>query len=108
MDILFEVGVILALLVANVLPFFWTDKRSWFSRVTLLQACAAAILLVFGVWWRSGDFRASGDVFPLWGGNTVTAAFGGEYRYEVYDDFRPPFAGLNPVTWQPAGLVYYG
>jgi iron complex outermembrane receptor protein len=44
----------------------------------------------------SGDVRASGDVFPIWGGNSIGAAFGGEYRYEVYDDFRPPYAGLNP------------
>jgi len=45
---------------------------------------------------RSGDVRASGDVFELWGGNKIGAAIGGEYRYEGYDDFRPPFAGLNP------------
>ena len=45
----------------------------------------------------SGDFRASGDVFPIWGGNSIGAAFGGEFRYETYDDFRPPFAGLNPA-----------
>ncbi|MBA4136546.1 MAG: hypothetical protein C0518_04440 [Opitutus sp.] len=45
----------------------------------------------------SGDFRASGDVLPIWGGNTIGAAFGGEFRYEVYDDFRPPYAGLNPA-----------
>jgi outer membrane receptor protein involved in Fe transport len=44
----------------------------------------------------SGDFRASGDVFPLWGGNKIGGAFGGEFRYEAYDDFRPPYAGLNP------------
>jgi outer membrane receptor protein involved in Fe transport len=44
----------------------------------------------------SGDFRASGDVFPLWGGNKIGGAFGGEFRYEGYDDYRPPFAGLNP------------
>ena len=44
----------------------------------------------------SGDFRASGDVFPIWGGNSIGGAFGGEFRYEAYDDFRPPFAGLNP------------
>ena len=44
----------------------------------------------------SGDVRAAGEVFPIWGGNSIGAAFGGEYRYEVYDDFRPPFAGLNP------------
>ncbi|MBK8858135.1 MAG: TonB-dependent receptor [Opitutaceae bacterium] len=43
------------------------------------------------------DFRATGEVVPLWGGNTLSAALGGEYRREVYDDFRPPYAGLNPV-----------
>jgi outer membrane receptor protein involved in Fe transport len=44
----------------------------------------------------SGDFRASGDVFPLWGGNKIGGAFGGEFRFEAYDDYRPPYAGLNP------------
>ncbi len=44
----------------------------------------------------SADFRASGDVFPLWGGNKIGGAFGGEFRYEAYDDYRPPYAGLNP------------
>ncbi len=44
----------------------------------------------------SGDFRASGDLFSLWGGNKIGGAFGGEFRYEAYDDFRPPSAGLNP------------
>jgi outer membrane receptor protein involved in Fe transport len=44
----------------------------------------------------SADFRASGDLFPLWRGNTVGGAFGGEFREEGYDDYRPPFAGLNP------------
>ncbi len=44
----------------------------------------------------SGDFRASGNVFPLWGGNKIGGAFGGEFRFEAYDDFRPPYAGLNP------------
>lgn len=42
------------------------------------------------------DFRASGDLFQLWGGNKIGGAFGGEFRYEAYDDFRPPYAGLNP------------
>ena len=42
------------------------------------------------------DARAAGEVWPIWGGNSISAAFGGEYRYEVYDDYRPPFAGLNP------------
>jgi outer membrane receptor protein involved in Fe transport len=46
----------------------------------------------------SGDFRASGDLWPIWGGNTIGAAVGGEYRYEGYDDSRPPFAGLNPAN----------
>lgn len=46
----------------------------------------------------SGDFRASGDLWPIWGGNTIGAAVGGEYRYEGYDDTRPPFAGLNPAN----------
>jgi iron complex outermembrane receptor protein len=46
----------------------------------------------------SGDFRASGDLWPIWGGNTIGAAVGGEYRYEGYDDTRPPFAGLNPAS----------
>jgi iron complex outermembrane recepter protein len=45
----------------------------------------------------SGDLRASGDLLPIWGGNTIGAAVGGEYRYEGYDDSRPPFAGLNPA-----------
>ncbi len=44
----------------------------------------------------SADFRASGDLLPLWGGNSIGGAFGGEYRYEIYDDTRPAFAGLNP------------
>lgn len=43
------------------------------------------------------DFRASGEVLPLWAGNVLSAAVGAEYRREVYDDFRPPYAGLNPV-----------
>ena len=45
----------------------------------------------------SGDFRASGEMLPLWGGNTVGGAVGGEFRYEAYDDYRPPYAGLNPA-----------
>ena len=43
------------------------------------------------------DFRASGDVRKIWGGNTISGAFGGEFRYEAFDDYRPPFVGLNPV-----------
>lgn len=45
----------------------------------------------------SADIRATGEVFPLWGGNVIGAAFGGEFRYEAYDDYRPPYAGLNPA-----------
>jgi outer membrane receptor protein involved in Fe transport len=45
----------------------------------------------------SGDARASGDIFPIWGGNTIGGAVGGEFRYEAYDDYRPPYAGLNPA-----------
>lgn len=44
----------------------------------------------------SVDARASGDLFPIWAGNKIGGAFGAEFRYEAYDDFRPPFAGLNP------------
>lgn len=46
----------------------------------------------------SWDFRASGELFPLWGGNAASVAFGAEVRYETYDDVRPPFAGLNPAS----------
>lgn len=45
----------------------------------------------------SADFRASGDLWRIWGGNSIGGAFGGEFRYEAYDRFRPPFAGLNPA-----------
>jgi outer membrane receptor protein involved in Fe transport len=46
----------------------------------------------------SWDFRASGELFPLWGGNTASVAFGTEYRFETYKDWRPDFAGLNPAS----------
>jgi outer membrane receptor protein involved in Fe transport len=46
----------------------------------------------------SGDFHFGGDVLSLWGGNKIGAAFGGELRYEGYDDYRPPYAGLNPPS----------
>lgn len=45
----------------------------------------------------SGDLRAAGDLLPIWGGNTIGAAVGGEWRYEGYDDVRPAYAGLNPA-----------
>lgn len=44
----------------------------------------------------SGDVRAAGNLFPLWSGNALSGAIGGEFRYEAFDDYRPPFAGLNP------------
>jgi outer membrane receptor protein involved in Fe transport len=44
----------------------------------------------------SADVRAGGELFTLWGGNAIGAALGGEFRHEIYDDTRPPFAGLNP------------
>ncbi len=43
------------------------------------------------------DFRAAGDVATIWGGHKIGGAFGGEFRYEGYDDYRPPYAGLNPT-----------
>jgi outer membrane receptor protein involved in Fe transport len=45
----------------------------------------------------SADFRASGNLLKLWGGNHLSAAVGGEYRRETYTDWRPPYAGLNPA-----------
>ncbi len=45
----------------------------------------------------SWDIRASGNVYPIWGGNSIQGGLGGEYRYETYDDERPEFAGLNPA-----------
>ncbi len=47
--------------------------------------------------FRSVDFNASGDVWPLWGGNTVSLAVGGEFRREDFSDVRAPFSGLNPA-----------
>jgi outer membrane receptor protein involved in Fe transport len=44
----------------------------------------------------SADFRLAGKPLPLWGGNDLDVALGSEFRYEAFDDYRPPFAGLNP------------
>ncbi len=44
----------------------------------------------------SYDLRTAGELFQIWGGNSISAAVGGEFRYEAYDDWRPPYAGLNP------------
>jgi outer membrane receptor protein involved in Fe transport len=43
------------------------------------------------------DARASGNLLRIWGGNAIAAAVGTEFRYEAYDDYRPPYAGLNPL-----------
>jgi iron complex outermembrane recepter protein len=45
----------------------------------------------------SGDIRANGTVFELWGGE-VKAAVGAEYRREDLRDVRPPFSGENPAS----------
>lgn len=47
--------------------------------------------------FRSLDFNASGELFPLWGGNRMSLAVGGELRREDFSDVRAPFAGLNPA-----------
>lgn len=41
------------------------------------------------------DLKADGDLFDNWAG-TIKAAGGLEFRYETYEDWRPPFAGMNP------------
>lgn len=46
---------------------------------------------------QSLDLKTSGELFNLWGGNTVSMALGGEYRREFFSDIRPPYIGLNPV-----------
>jgi iron complex outermembrane receptor protein len=45
----------------------------------------------------SGDVRASGTLFTLWGAE-VQAAFGAEFRREELEDLRPPFSGENPIS----------
>ena len=46
---------------------------------------------------RSIDFNASGEIWSLWGGNTISLALGGEVRREDFSDVRAAFAGLNPA-----------
>ncbi|MBL9187811.1 MAG: TonB-dependent receptor [Opitutaceae bacterium] len=65
---------------------------------------AAVKQSVYGVFERDGmtrfrslDFNASGEVWPLWGGNVISLALGGEVRREDFSDVRAPFAGLNPA-----------
>lgn len=45
----------------------------------------------------SGDLRATGTLFDLWGAE-VKAAVGAEYRREDLRDVRPPFSGENPAS----------
>lgn len=42
------------------------------------------------------DAKLNGTLFNFWGGR-VGSAFGVEYRWESYKDWRPPFHGLNPA-----------
>jgi outer membrane receptor protein involved in Fe transport len=44
----------------------------------------------------SGDLRATGRLFQIFG-TDVMAAIGGEYREEDLKDLRPPFSGENPA-----------
>jgi len=41
------------------------------------------------------DAKVNGDITNLWAG-TMQGAAGVEYRYETYEDWRPPYAGINP------------
>ncbi len=42
------------------------------------------------------DAKVNGTIFDFWGGRIGTAA-GVEYRYETYEDWRPPYHGVNPA-----------
>jgi outer membrane receptor protein involved in Fe transport len=46
----------------------------------------------------SVDVRAAGELATLGADRHVRGALGGEFRFEAYDDFRPPYAGLNPAS----------
>ncbi|MET0281675.1 MAG: TonB-dependent receptor [Steroidobacteraceae bacterium] len=41
------------------------------------------------------DAKLSGKVISIWGGD-ILAGVGAEHRKEKYEDYRPPFAGMNP------------
>lgn len=45
----------------------------------------------------SGDLRVGNNRLFVLRGNPVGLSLGAEYRYESFDDTRPPFAGLNPA-----------
>lgn len=51
----------------------------------------------------SWDLKVNGSVFDRFWGGPIGVAFGGEFRWENYKDWRPPYAGLNP-----AGAPYNG
>lgn len=42
------------------------------------------------------DAKLNGSLADFWGGR-IGSALGGEYRWESYRDWRPPFHGLNPA-----------
>ncbi|QYM78517.1 TonB-dependent receptor [Horticoccus luteus] len=44
----------------------------------------------------SWDAKVNGPLFEAWG-RQVSAAAGVELRRETYEDWRPPYAGLNPA-----------
>ncbi len=44
----------------------------------------------------SWDFKVNGSVFERFWGGPIGVAFGGEWRWEDYKDWRPAYAGLNP------------
>lgn len=52
------------------------------------------------------DLRLDGTLATI-RGVPIKAAFGGEFRFETYRDWRPPYAGLNPVD-DPNPLVAQG
>lgn len=52
------------------------------------------------------DFKIDGRLLEI-RGIPVRTAFGAEYRFETYKDWRPPYAGLNPLD-DPDPLVAKG
>jgi outer membrane receptor protein involved in Fe transport len=44
------------------------------------------------------DFKVNGSVWEKFWGGPVGLAFGGEWRWEDYRDYRPPYAGRNPAN----------
>jgi iron complex outermembrane recepter protein len=45
----------------------------------------------------SWDLKVNGAVFPKFWGGPIGVAFGSEFRWEDYRDYRPPYSGLNPA-----------